>query len=127
MLNKEKLHEFFRFIIVGVISTIIHYGVYLLSLKFTNTSYAYSVGYICSFALNFYLSLSLTFKVKGSVRKILGFALSHLINYSLHIILLQTFISLSLKQEYAPIPVFAIAVPVNFLLVRFVFTSKYFS
>ena len=42
----------------------------------------------------------------------------------LHIGLLNTFLWLGLSKTLAPIPVFAIAIPVNFLLVRFVFKRK---
>lgn len=42
----------------------------------------------------------------------------------LHIGLLNTFLWLGLSKTTAPAPVFAIAIPVNFLLVRFVFKHK---
>jgi putative flippase GtrA len=39
-------------------------------------------------------------------------------------VLLNLFLWLGMSNELAPLPVFAIAIPVNFLLVRFVFKHK---
>lgn len=61
---------------------------------------------------------------KASWSKAFGFGGAHLFNYLLHIGLLNTFLWLGLSKTLAPIPVFAIAIPVNFLLVRFVFKRK---
>ena len=54
----------------------------------------------------------------------MGFGGAHLINYILHISLLNLFLWLGFSKPFAPIPVFTIAIPVNFLLVRFVFKYK---
>lgn len=122
---KQDFNEFIRFGVVGVIATIIHYGIYL-ALNFIMTSWiAYSIGYGISFLGNFYLSNKFTFKTKPTIKKGVGFGLSHFINYLLQVILLSIFIKLGIPDKYAPIPVFCIAVPINFLMVRFVFKSKF--
>jgi len=76
------------------------------------------------FIANFYLSAYFTFGRKPSWGKALGFGGAHLFNYLLHIGLLNFFLWLGLSRPLAPIPVFSIAIPVNFLLVRFVFKGK---
>lgn len=122
---KIELKELIRFGIVGIIATIIHYGIYL-GLNFIIPSWiAYSIGYGISFLCNFYLSNKFTFKTKPTIKKGIGFGLSHFINYLLQIILLSIFIKLGISDKYAPIPVFCIAVPINFLMVRFILKSKY--
>lgn len=85
---------------------------------------AYTIGYAISFILNFYLSNIFTFNTKPTVRKGIGFGISHFINYLLHIGLLSLFIWIGVPERWAPLPVFALVVPVNFLLVRFVLKSK---
>lgn len=124
-MNKcNQYREFIRFGIVGILATAIHYGIYL-ALNFIIISWiAYSIGYVISFLCNFYLSSVFTFKAKTSLRKGIGFSISHGINYLLHITLLSLFLKVGLKEELAPIPVFAIAIPINFILVRFVFKSE---
>ena len=114
MKQLKRLPEFIRFVMVGVFATTLHYGIYFLLQKFINVNIAYTLGYVLSF----------TFGKKPSWSKAFGFGGAHLFNYLLHIGLLNTFLWLGLSKAIAPIPVFAIAIPVNFLLVRFVFKRK---
>ena len=125
MILKKFNNEFFRFAIVGVVATGIHYGTYLVLLNFLNPTIAFTIGYIVSFCFNFILTNIFTFKTKPNAKKGIGFITSHAINYGLQIVLLNLFLWLSLHEKFAPILVFAIVVPVNFLLIRFVFKSKW--
>lgn len=118
ILKSPKVGEIIRFGIVGVVATIIHYGTYLLLKQRINISVSYSLGYLISLVANFWLSNKFTFRTKPTVKKGLGFGLSHLINYLLHISFLHLFICLGISNSIAPIPVFLIVVPINFLLVR---------
>ncbi len=143
--------EFVRFFVVGVAATLVHLLVYwLLNALFSLTeaneaalNLTYTAGYAVSFVGNYILSLRWTFRTKGSVGKGVGFAFSHLVNYGLHIGLLNLFLRLgvggALVSAFAfcapwlvsafpvlgdpaallPLPVYVIVVPTNFLLVRF--------
>lgn len=113
--------SFIRFCIVGVIATAIHYGVYYLLLKLISPNVAFTIGYIVSFCCNYLLTSRFTFKKKPTAGNGVGFAFSHLVNYGLQMLFLNIFISLGLGEKIAPIPVYCICVPVNYLLVRFVF------
>ena len=134
LLKSDKLREFIRFALVGTFSTGLHYGIYLLLVWFAGaykdnticTNIAYSIGYVISWFCNFYLTAHFTFKSETSVKRGVGFALSHGINYGLHILFLNLFLWLGLSETWAPIPVFCIVIPINFILVRYVFRSKYF-
>ncbi|MEE1082344.1 MAG: GtrA family protein [Paludibacteraceae bacterium] len=123
--SKEQLREtsfqLLRFAIVGVIATAVHYGVYLLLLNVFSENIAYSIGYVVAFVCNFILTCVFTFRKKATTQRGIGFGLAHLINYGLHVTLLNLFLWIGLSNKLAPIPVFCIAVPVNFLLVRYVF------
>lgn len=121
--NYTRYKEFFRFGLVGILATLIHYGIYLVLNIVIVSWIAYSIGYGISFLCNFYLSSVFTFKEKATFKKGIGFGISHGINYLLHIALLSLFLKLGIKEELAPIPVFAIAIPINFILIRFVFKS----
>lgn len=121
MKQLKQLPEFIRFVLVGILATGLHYGIYYLLQLFINVNIAYTAGYALSFLVNFYLTARFTFGKKPSWGKAFGFGGAHLVNYLLHIGLLNTFLWLGLSKPFAPVPVFAIAIPVNFLLVRFVF------
>ena len=123
LIDKEKQGEIIRFGIVGALATALHYGIYLgllWVLPEINRSLAYSIGYVLSFVFNFVASNYFTFKTKPTTKKGIGFAMSHAVNYGLHIGLLNFFLWCGLSSKLAPIPVFVIVIPVNFVLVRFV-------
>lgn len=119
--SRQLAHQFVRFGLVGVFATAFHYGIYWLLMHYMNASIAYSIGYALSFVANFFLTSYFTFKKKATVKKGVGFVLSHGVNYLLHIVLLNVFFWMGLSKTFAPIPVYCIVVPVNFLLVRYVF------
>lgn len=119
--GRHAAYEAIRFVIVGVAATAIHYSVYWLLQQFINAGVAYTIGYAVSFAANFLLTSLFTFKAKATVKRGLGFALAHLCNYLLQIVLLHIVLAAGMSRELAPLPVYCISVPVNFLMVRFVF------
>lgn len=120
----HKYQEVIRFCIVGTLATGIHYGVYLLLNQLILVWLAYSIGYAISFICNFYLTSVFTFQSKATIKKGIGFIICHLINYILHLLFLTFFIWMGVEENYAPIPVYLIVIPINFLLVRFVFKTK---
>lgn len=122
-MNYKSLLVFMRFGIVGVIATALHYGVYLLLKEWAGMNLAYALGYFISFIANYILSACFTFKKKKSVRNGLGFCMAHLFNYLLQTGLLNFFVWLGISETLAPVPVYCIAVPVNFIIVRFVFNK----
>ena len=124
MKTKPLVKEFIRFGVVGVLATALHYGIYYFLQSFINVNVAYTTGYVISFIVNFYLTSYFTFGTTPSWKKLVGMGGAHLVNYLLHIILLNVFLYLGVSKAWSPVPVFAIAIPVNFLFVRFVFKHK---
>lgn len=121
--NKKTIWQFIRFGIVGMLMTLLHYGIYWLLIHYINVSVSYTIGYVLSFIVNFYLTSFFTFKSKPTIKRGAGFLLSHGMNYLLHIVLLNVFLYMGLNKTLAPIPVFCIVIPINFILVRYVFTK----
>jgi putative flippase GtrA len=125
MRKKTIYGEIIRFGLVGTTAAAIHYGTYWLLQHYIDVNIAYTVGYVVSFMVNYYLSAHFTFRQKTSARNGLGFIGAHLTNYFMHIVLFNAFLWVGLSRALAPLAVLAIAVPLNFLMVRFVF--KHFS
>ena len=121
---KINFREVIRFGMVGVFATLLHYSIYGVLKRYMNVNIAYTIGYFLSFICNFFLSSYFTFKSEASVKRGIGFIGAHLNNYFLHMILLNLFLFLGVSESLAPIPVYMIAVPVNFILVRWVFKHK---
>ncbi|WP_300729842.1 GtrA family protein [uncultured Bacteroides sp.] len=124
MKKREVTGEIIRFGIVGVLATAAHYGIYYLLKNYMNVNIAYTIGYVLSFIMNFYLTAFFTFHASPSWKKMIGMGGAHAVNYALHIILLNFFLFVGVPDTWAPFPVFAIAIPVNFILVRFVFKHR---
>lgn len=121
---RKTAGEFIRFGIVGGTCTALHYGLYYLLQLWINVNLAYSAGYVLSFVVNFYLTSWFTFGASPSWKRFVGMIGAHGVNYLLHMLLLNLFLWMGIPQEWAPLPVFAVAIPVNFVLVRFVFKHK---
>ena len=120
------MKELYRFGVVGCIATFIQYITYYILLSIFVHSIAYSIGYILSFSVNYILTTAYTFKVKRTRKNWIGFVLSHLVNYCLQIGLLSFFVVIGINKTIAPIPVFAICIPTNFILVRFFVKNNIF-
>ena len=124
MNSRPVVSEFMRFGIVGIVATALHYGIYYLLQPYINVNVAYTTGYVLSFIANFYLTSYFTFRTTPSWKKLTGMGGAHIVNYLLHMALLNLFLFMGISKTWVPIPVFAIAIPINFLLVRFVFKHK---
>jgi len=133
--GSQTYGEIIRFAIVGTTATALQYGVYLLCLPLLARLFptmadnplattANTIGYILSFIFNFIASTRYTFRVKANAKRGAGFALSHVVNYLLQTATLNLFILLGLSKQVAMLPMFAICVPINFLLVRFFLKKK---
>lgn len=121
MERRETLGQMMRFGIVGVIAVAIHYGVYWMMLHWMEVNVAYTIGYLVSFLVNYFLSARFTFREKTSAKTGIGFFGAHVVNYFLQLALLNVFLWLGINRMLAPFAVLTIAVPTNFVLVRFVF------
>jgi putative flippase GtrA len=117
---KHSYKEIIRFGVVGCVAVAIQYIVYWLLLFVMPYNAAYTIGYIVSFMVNYLLTTSYTFKTKRSKKTGVGFIGCHVVNYLLQTFLLNVFVYFGCSDTLAPIPVFAICVPTNFLLVRMV-------
>ena len=121
LFKRKDIGEAVRFCFVGVIATAIHYAIYLLLKQWLLLVVAFAIGYVSSFVANFFMTARFTFRKDATAIKGIGFFGAHAFNFLLQTSLLKLFIWAGINENYAPIPVYCIAVPVNFLLVRLVF------
>lgn len=122
-----KKGELIRFALVGSFCAGLQYGMYVIFLNAVGVTavVATLISYGISFIVNFFLSSFFTFHSNPNAKKGLGFTLSHLINMGLQTGLVAIFKGF-IPHTLALLPALAICVPVNFVLVRFVFNGKWF-
>lgn len=120
----DRIAEMVRFAIVGGIATAIQYGVYYLLMDVCGISAALTIGYVVSLVCNFFLTTFFTFGVRPTVRKAGGFAFAHLVNWLLQMVCIHFFVWVGVPKALAPIPMFMVCIPVNFLLVRYFVKCK---
>lgn len=123
--SRARFTEIMLFGIVGSTAMAIHYGIYYILLPFLPVNVSFSLGYFISFLYNFTMTSYFTFKVKPSLSRFFRFAASHATNYLLQILLLNFFIHVTgMNEKMAPVPVYAISVPLNYVLVRLAMKRK---
>ena len=125
--GKGRLSEIIRFGMVGGLATLIQYGVYVVFVKAVNVPAVPSqlISYAISFVFNYVLTSRFTFHKKANARNGAAFILSHLINMGLQagrVAICKRLVGNPLSL----LPALAICIPVNYLLVRFAFTSRWF-
>ena len=121
LFHSDKFRQFLRFGVIGCLSSALHYGIYYLLLFWTVANVAYIVGYLVSFIVNFLLTCSFTFRTKPTIKRFLGFAGSHAVNFGLHIILLNLLLFIGVHKLIAPVLVMSIAMLVQFTILRLIF------
>jgi len=123
-LTSEKFRELIRFFIVGITMTLLQYCIYWILKFWINYNIAYTISYFLSFIANFFLTTYFTFRKKATIKRGFGFSGVHIFNYLFQMALLNAFVFIGVDQDWAPIPVYLIVVPVQFFLVRFVIKRK---
>lgn len=124
IIARERLLEIMKFGIVGTTAMMIHYGIYYVLLPLTDKNIAYFIGYFLSFLCNFLMSSYFTFRVIPTWRRFVRFSGSHGANYLIYAGLFNFFCWAGIPDVWAPLPVYLIAVPVSFILVRLALKTK---
>ena len=122
--SDERVRQFARFGVVGLLSSAAHYAIYYLLLFVLKATIAYATGYVVSFVGNYFFTNCYTFRTKPSWKHFIGFAGSHAVNFGLHVTLFSLFLWLGVNELIIPIFVMSICVIVQFTILRWVFTKQ---
>lgn len=123
--SDKKTAEFLRFCINGCLAVCIQYAFYWLLLHFgVEKNIAFTLGYLVSFSYNFIATSYWTFHSRPSWKRFTGFAGSHVVNYFVQIGFLNLFCLAGFSAKLAGLLAMAAAVPVNYIILHFVYKGS---
>lgn len=119
--NIQRLNEFIRFCIVGIICTGIDAGIFYCVRNVASYQISLLCGYCLSLMVNYLLTIYWTFKSRPSVKNAIAVVASHLINlFVVRMGLMFLFINImDINDRIAFIPTLVISVVINFLMIKF--------
>jgi putative flippase GtrA len=110
---------FVRFVLVGVINTLLTYIIYAAGLLFFKYAIAYTISFMIGVVISYYLNTSFAFNSALSVKKAIRFLSAYLLQYLFGLSILYIFVNLlGFSVFIAPVFVLCFSVPVTYLLVK---------
>lgn len=122
MQKKEKLYEFIRFCIVGVLCTVMDAVIFYIVREFASYPIALVSGYILSLIVNYFLTVIWTFRSRPNFKNALGVLSAHMFNlFVVRMGLMYFFVNVvSINDRVAYVPTLLISVVTNFIIVKLV-------
>ncbi|MBQ9752521.1 MAG: GtrA family protein [Paludibacteraceae bacterium] len=129
----SKYRSVVRFICVGIIGTLLQYGLYYLFLEIfrralpdsnTMASVAFSIGFYIEMIVNYFLTNYYTFHTHPSWKNAGGFIFGRIINYIVQMLFLNALLWLSMSEEWAGIVAIMLAGVLNYFVLLPFFRAK---
>lgn len=112
----------FRYLLTGGLNTCLTYGIYLLSLQFTEYRTAFSISFIVGIFFSYILNAKFVFKVRFTFKDLAGYHLIYLAHYFAGFLLLQFQVDyLNVDPRIAPLINVLIMTPLSFLASKMLF------
>ena len=119
-----RVPRIFRFCAVGAINTGVYYGLYALFRQVCFYLLAHVVAFLAAMVLSYFLNCYFTFRIRPTLRKFLLFPLSNATNLLAQTAGLSLLVgAVGMNPEYAPLPAAVVAIPMTFVVARFVLAA----
>lgn len=114
---------FLRFLGIGGIATVVHYGSYVVLLQLLKLTPVVSnvIAFLISFVLNFVLTHLITFRVSFNWKRTLSFLLTHSSGFLMNQLLFYFLTYTDIPDLLIPLFVFPLVTIFNFLMIRYLF------
>jgi putative flippase GtrA len=110
-----------KFLLLGVVNTLISYCIYLFLLGYSPYLIAFSLSYLFSLVFTFHVNRRYIFKPKKE-KSIIVYTLIYILNYIVSVVTLSILINFFfVSEKIAPILTVFIAYPVNYLSMNLFF------
>jgi putative flippase GtrA len=117
--------RFLRYIVVGVVNTVVTYAAYLALLRALPYAWAYTVAFVLGIGLAYLLQSRYVFGAPASWRTFFAFPLVYVVQYVVGVVALRLLVETGLMtRELALFAVLLVTVPIGFALSRALFAWK---
>ena len=117
--------EVLRFLLGGVLNTVVGYGCYLLLLRWMHYELAYAIAYVLGIGVSYAFSTAFVFRQPMRWRSALYFPLVYLLQFLISFVLLKVLIDLlHAPVWFSPLLLLVITIPATFVLSRFIIYMK---
>lgn len=117
--------EGLRFLIAGGLNTAIGYALYLLMLPWIRYEIAYAIAYVLGIGTSYLLNAIFVFRRPLSMKAAFAFPLVYAVQLVLGSILLKILVDwMGIPEQFAPLIVVVLSLPMTFLLSRRIVNGK---
>ncbi|MFD4503141.1 GtrA family protein [Streptomyces sp. NPDC058457] len=117
--------QIITFALVGVVNTATYYGLYLLFLMYLPYLAAHILAFLLSMIGSFFLNARFTYRTRPTWRKFLLFPLTNATNFVITTVGVYVIVDmLHGASKFAPLMASAAAIPVTFVVSRWVMLPK---
>jgi putative flippase GtrA len=120
VMNKKVNKQMLGFMLSGLVSTGLMYGLYLIFHRFTSYQQAYFFSYILSVFALYFMNLWV-FKASISLHSLLKFPFIYALQYLIGAGTLEFLVHIGISSLLAPILIIVVLFPITFILNKLVF------
>lgn len=118
-------HKFLRFLLSGVVNTLLTWALYLVLLLSFSYRLSYTVSYLVGIFISYFLNRFFVFQSHQGFRSVLALPLIYAIQYGLSMMVLWCWVEvLDFDPRIAPLVAIVLTVPVTYVLSKNVFSSR---
>lgn len=123
---KQTHYQFMRFVVVGIINTLVYYFFYRALLLVMPYLQAHVLAFLISAFNSYFLTTYFTFKTRPTFHTFIRFPLTFLPNLLLSSTGTKIIVSTGLMNEkYASLFMMIIIIPITFIINKLIFRSKH--
>lgn len=114
-----------KFIFIGSLNTGLSYLIYLIFLIFLPYSIAYSLSFVTSILISYFLNTYLVFNQPWCWKKLAQFPLVYLVQYSVGLLFLSLMIEyLDINEKLAPLLTIILLIPLTYILTKRIINGR---
>lgn len=119
MIKHGRLLEIARFLLAGLTTTIVSYGLYLALLFVLPYMIAYAVSYAAGIVFSYFINTYFVFAQRFSLQSFLKFPLVYLAQFVINAAVVWFAVdSFGIRKELAPLIAIVLSIPITYLMSR---------